>query len=135
MSKKKNTRDSQTVLLIDASETDAAQLHNELPGWLWLGASEDWPSNGDLKSTNQPIDAIIVFAHKDKEKRALDMLFRIDEKQELKGVPLFIAANRYQMDLAHEVKRLPRGDFLFTPINKKTLAKKMRERANEGVKA
>lgn len=135
MSKSNHTFDSRAVLLIDAPEADVAQLHNDLPGWLWLGASEDWPFDGDPKSTDQPLDAIIVFAHKDKEKRALDICSRIYEKQELKDVSLFIAASRYQMNLAHEVKRLPQGDFLFTPIDKNTLAKKMRKRAKEDVNA
>jgi hypothetical protein len=126
MSKSNQTSNSRAVLLIDAPEADVIQLHNDLPGWLWLGASENWPFDGDLKPTNHPIDAIIVFAHKEKEKRALDICSRIYEKQELKGVSLFIAGSRYQMDLAHEVKRLPRGDFLFTPIDKNELLERMR---------
>jgi hypothetical protein len=131
MSNSNHTFDSRTVLLTDAPEADVVQLHDDLPGWHWLGAPEDWLHDGGLKPTNQSIDAVIVFVHKDKEERALDTLSRIYEKQELEDVPLFIATSRYQMDLAHEVKRLPRAAFLFTPINKNKLWDRIR--TEEGV--
>ena len=135
MSNSTRTSDSQTVLLIDAPEKEVVRLHKDLPGWCWLGASDNWPSNGDTKPTDRSIDAIIVFAHKDKETRALDMCSRLCEKDDLERVPLFVAASRYQMNLVHEVKRLPRGDFIFTPIDKNTLLEKMKERAKEGANA
>ena len=135
MPKSTRTNDSQAVLLIDAPEEEVVRLHKDLPGWRWLGASDDWPSNGGTNSADQSIDAIIVFAHKDKERHALDTCFRLCEKEDMENVPLFIAASRYQMNLVNEVKRLPRGDFLFTPIDTHTLLKKMKERAKEGVNA
>lgn len=102
------------------------RLHKNLPGWLWLGASEEWPSNVALKPADQSIDAVIVFAHKDREKRALDVFSHLCDEKEMDSVPLFIAASRYQMNLAHEVKKRARGDFLFTPINTNTLVDKMK---------
>jgi hypothetical protein len=133
MSKSASTHDSQAVLLVDAPEEEVVHLHKDLPDWLWLGAPEEWPSDANPKPTDQSIDAVIVFARKEKEKRALDVFSRLCDKKEMENIPLFIAASRYQMNLAHEVKRRPRGDFLFTPINPNTLLKKIREK--EGAKS
>jgi hypothetical protein len=44
----------------------------------------------------------------------------------MESVPPFIAGNRYQMDLAHAVRRLPRGYLLFAPIDEDELLDKMR---------
>jgi hypothetical protein len=57
----------------------------------------------------------------------------ICEKKDMESFPLFIAGNRYQMDLVHAVKKLPQVDFIFTPIDKDVLLDKMR--AKQGVKA
>ncbi|MBN2316282.1 MAG: hypothetical protein JXM79_20305 [Sedimentisphaerales bacterium] len=131
MSKSDHTFDSWTVLLVYAWEADVARLHDDLPGWHWLGVSGDWPLDGESKCKDPSLDGVIVFAHKDTEGRTHDMLLRLYKKQELEDVSLFIVASRYQMDLAHEVKRLPRANFLFTPINKNELLDKMR--SEEGV--
>ena len=124
MSKRTRTRDSHAVLLVDATEEEVMQLRKEMPDWLWF--REDRLFDFTPKPASHSIDVIIVFARKDREKRALDVCTRICEKNDLESVPLFIAANRYQMDLAHEVKRLPQVDFIFTPIEKDVLLDKMR---------
>ena len=124
MSKRTRTRDSHAVLLVDATEEEVMQLRKEMPDWLWF--REDRLFDFAPKPASHSIDVIIVFARKDRERRALDVCTRICEKNDLESVPLFIAANRYQMDLAHEVKRLPQVDFIFTPIEKDVLLDKMR---------
>jgi len=124
MSKSARKEDSRAVLLVDATQEEVKRLRKEMPDWLWFG--EDRLFDFTPKPASHSIDVIIVFARKDREKRALDVCTRICEKNDLESVPLFIAANRYQMDLAHEVKRLPQVDFIFTPIEKDVLLDKMR---------
>jgi response regulator RpfG family c-di-GMP phosphodiesterase len=116
------------VLIIDATEQEVMQLRNDMPGWLWFG--EDWLFDFAPKPAGHSIDVIIVFARKDREKRALDVCTRIREKKDMESVPLFIAGNRYQMDLVHAVKRLPQVDFIFTPIDKDGLLDKMKKHVN-----
>ena len=131
MSKSARKEDSRAVLLVDATQEEVEQLRKEMPDWLWFG--EDRLFDLTPKPASHSIDVIIVFARKDREKRALEVCTRISEKKDMESVPLFIAANRYQMDLAHAVKRLPQVDFIFKPINKAVLLDKMK--AKKGVKA
>lgn len=131
MSKSARKEDSRTVLLVDATQEEVEQLRKEMPDWLWFG--EDRLFDLTPKPASHSIDLIIVFARKDREKRALEVCTRISEKKDMESVPLFIAANRYQMDLAHAVKRLPQVDFIFKPINKDVLLDRMR--AKKGVEA
>jgi hypothetical protein len=130
MSKSNCRRNSHAVLLVDATQKEIMQLREEMPGWLWFG--EDMLFDFAPKPAGHSIDVIIVFARKDREKRALDVCSRICEKKDMESVPLFMAGNRYQMNLAHEVKRLPQVDFIFTPINKDELLDKIR--AQKGLK-
>lgn len=129
MSKRNDARNLGSILLVDATQEEVLRLRKEMPGWLWF--AEDWPFDWNPKPSGESIDAIIVFARKDREKRALDVCMHLCEKQEVEGVPLFIAGSRYQMSLAHEVRRLPRGDFIFTPIDEDALLDRIR--AEEGV--
>lgn len=131
MSKSTCKRNSHAVLLVDAPQEEITQLREEMPDWLWFGEDRLFDFAPNLASHS--IDVIIVFARKDREKRAIDVCTHICEKKELESIPLFIAGNRYQMDLAHAVKRLPQVDFIFTPIDKDVLLDKMR--AKKGVKA
>ena len=128
MSKSTRKRNSHAVLLVDATQEEIMQLREEMPGWLWFG--EDRLFDLDPKPASHSIDMIIVFARKDREKRALDVCERIREKKDMESVSLFIAGSRYQMNLAHEVKRLPQVDFIFTPIDKDELLEKMKKHVN-----
>jgi len=131
MSKKTQKRDSYAVLLVDATKEEVQQLRKEIPDWLWF--REDRLFDFTPRPASHSIDVIIVFARKDREKRAIDVCMSMCEKNDLNGVSLFIAGNRYQMNIAHTVKRLPRVDFIFTPIEKDGLLDKMR--VNKSVKA
>lgn len=73
----------------------------------------------------QAFQAIIVFAGQGTEALALAICQQICEKQLLDGVPLLVAGSRYQMSLGHAVKRLPRGCFVFMPIEKESLLKEI----------
>jgi hypothetical protein len=131
MSKRTQTRDSHSVLLVDATKEEVMQLRKEMPDWLWF--REDRLFDFTPKPASHSIDVIIVFARKDREKRAIDVCMSLCDKNNLESVSLFIAGNRYQMDLAHTVKRLPQVDFIFTPIEKDVLLDKIR--VKNGVKA
>jgi hypothetical protein len=124
MPKTTRTSDSHAVLLVDATKEEVTQLRKEMPDWHWF--REDRLFDFTPKSASHSIDVIIVFARKDKEKHAIDVCTSLRDKNDLESIPLFIAANRYQMHLAHEVKRLPQVDFIFTPIEKDVLLDKMR---------
>lgn len=128
MPKSTSKRNSHAVLLVDATQEEIMQLREEMPDWLWFG--EDMLFDFAPKPAGHSIDVIIVFARKDREKRAIDVCERICEKKDMESVPLFIAGNRYQMNLAHEVKRLPQVDFIFTPIDKDELLDKMKKHVN-----
>jgi len=128
MSKSTRTHDSRAVLLVDATQEEVMQLRKQMPGWLWFG--EDWLFDLGPKPVGQSIDAVVVFARKNREKRVLDVCMRICEKKNMESVPLFIVGNRYQMDLAHAVRRLPRGDFIFTPIDEDELLDKIKKNIN-----
>jgi response regulator RpfG family c-di-GMP phosphodiesterase len=131
MSKRTDTRDSHAVLLVDATKEEVTRLRKEMPDWHWF--REDRLFDFTPKPASHSINAIIVFARKDREKHAIDVCTQICEKKDMETVPLFIAGNRYQMDLVHTVKQLPRVDFIFTPIEKDALLDKMR--AKKYVKA
>lgn len=131
MSKTTHTSDSHAVLLVDATKEEVTRLRKEMPDWHWF--REDRLFDFTPKPASHSIDVIIVFARKDKEKRAIDVCTSLCDKNDLESVPLFIAANRYQMQLVHEAKRLPQVDFIFTPIEKDELLDKMR--VKKGMKA
>jgi hypothetical protein len=124
MSKRIRTHNSQVFLLVDVTQEEVMQLRKEMPGWLWF--AEDWPFDWDPQPPGHSVDAIIVFARKDRERRALDVCMRLCEIRDMDTVPLFIVGSRYQRSLAHAVRRLPRGDFIFRPIEENELLNRMR---------
>ena len=127
VTKRNDSDDSFAVLLVDSTAEEVAQLRKDMPGWLWIEAPEGWPFNFEARDEDQSLDAIIVFARRDREAQALDVCKHTYQEKMMKGVPLLVAASRYQMSLAHEVRRLPRGNFIFTPIDEKSLLEKINE--------
>jgi response regulator RpfG family c-di-GMP phosphodiesterase len=127
MSKSTHTGDSRAVLLVDASEQEVVRLRNEMPGWHWEQAANDWPFDLEGKRADCPLDAVIVFASKNEESRALDISRRICEDKSTKDIPLLVAASRYQMSLVNELRQLPLVDFIFTPIDENTLLDKIKK--------
>lgn len=121
MTKSNNIDNQNAVLVVNTDSKDVLQLHQDLPGWLWIEAPDGWPFEKETKPIVQSLEAIIVFASRGIEARALAICKHICEKQLLSELPLLIAGSRYQMPLAHAVKQLPRGNFIFTPIEEKTL--------------
>jgi hypothetical protein len=127
MSKSAYTGDPRAVLLVDATEQGVIRLRDEMPGWLWVEAPNDWPFDLEAKPADWPFDAVIVFARKDEESRVLDICRRICEDKSTEGVPLLVAASRYQMSLVNKLRQLPRGHFIFTPIHENSLLDIMEE--------
>lgn len=127
MSQHKPKHDSPTILLVDATETQVMQLREAMPNWVWIEAPEGWPFEGETESAAGSFDAIIVFAYKNREARALEACRRICKGETIVGGPLLVAGTRYQMALAHEVRQLPRGHFVFTPIDENTLLDRMQK--------
>jgi len=127
MTKRTDTKACGAVLLVDADPKEIMQLHQNMPKWLWVKAPNGWPFEKEAEPMAQSFQAIIVFAGQGKEKRALDVCKHIREQQIMDGVLLLIAANRYQMALVNKVKKLSRGNFIFTPIEESTLLNRIKE--------
>jgi hypothetical protein len=121
MAKPKNKDKQNTVLIANADSKQVIKLRQDLPNWRWIEAPDGWPYEKDKKSKAQSSEAIIVFAGRGTEARALAICKHICEQQLFSELPLLIAGSRYLMPLAHAVKRLPRGNFIFTPVEEKTL--------------
>jgi len=122
-----NKNNQSTVLLVNAESKEVMQLRQDMPDWLWIEAPDRWPFAKETEPMAQAFQAIIVFAGQGTEARALAICKQICEKKLLDGVPLLVAGSRYQMSLGHAVKRLPRGNFIFMPIEKNALLNKLKE--------
>jgi len=122
-----DTNDSCAVLLVDATSEEVMQLRKDMPGWLWIEAPKGWPFNAETRRTGQSLEAIIVFARRDRETQALDVCKHICQEKTMNDVPLLVAASRYQMSLVNKLKQLPRGHFIFTPIDENSLSDTMNE--------
>ncbi len=127
MTKRTDTNDSCAVLLVDATAEEVAQLRKDMPSWFWIEAPKDRPFNFETRPTSQPLDAIIVFARRDREAQTLDVCKHICQEKMMKGVPLLVAASRYQMSLVNKLKQLQGGQFIFTPIDENSLLDTMNE--------
>ena len=122
MTKRTDANDSCAVLLVDCTAEEVAQLRKDMPGWLWIEAPKGWPFDFETRPTDQSLDAIIVFARRDREAQALDVCKHICQEKTMKGVPLLVAISRYQMSLVNKLKQFPRGQFIFTPIDENSLS-------------
>lgn len=127
MTKRTDANDSCAVLLVDCTAEEVAQLRKDMPGWLWIEAPKGWPFDFETRPTDQSLDAIIVFARRDREAQALDVCKHICQEKTMKGVPLLVAASRYQMSLVNKLKQFPRGQFIFTPIDENSLLDTMND--------
>lgn len=127
MTKRTYKRDSRTFLVVGATEAEVMQLRQDMPNWLWIEAPKGWPFNKETTPLAQSFQAIIIFARQNEEEPALDVCNHICDEKTMDGVPLLVAASRYQMVLANKVKRLPRGHFIFTPIEENTLLDRINE--------
>ena len=127
MPERTSRKDSCPVLLVDATEAEVMQLRKDMPGWPWMEAPKGWPFTKKAAPIAQSIKVILVFAHKNKETRALDVCKHICEEKTMDGVTLLVAASRYQMTLANDVKRLTRGHSIFMPIEEESLLNRINE--------
>ncbi len=127
MANTSNTNNQNTVLLVNAEPKEVLQLRQDMPDRLWIEAPEGWPFANETDLAALSFQVIIVFARKGTEALALAICKQICEKQLLNEVPLLVVGSRYQMALAHAIKRLPRGSFILTPIEKNALMNKLKE--------
>jgi hypothetical protein len=125
MAKISNKNNQSAALLVNVDSTEVMQLRQDMPEWLWIEAPEDWPFKMETKPIAQSFEAIIVFASHRTEAYALAICKHICEKQLLSELPLLVAGSRYQMALAHAVKRLSRGNFIFIPLKEDSLLKEI----------
>jgi hypothetical protein len=81
----------------------------------------------ESKPSDCRFDAVVVFAGKDREDRVIDTCRLLCENKSIEGVPLLLAASRYQMSLVNKLRQLPLVDFIFTPIEEDTLNEKIKK--------
>ena len=131
MTRAEDANNHNAVWLVNAESKEIAQLRQDMSDWLWVEAPEGWPFTNETEPVAQAFRAIIVFARQGKEARALAICKHICERQTLDEVPLLVAGSRYQMVLGHAVKRLSRGNFIFTPIEQENLLKTIQKSQSE----
>lgn len=107
------------------------RLKATMPHWHWEQPPPDWSAGIGSLRTDQPIDAVIVFAKPNDEKRALALCQEIRNRPELASIPLLVAINRYQLSLGNDVRRLPNAHFILTPIEEQRLESKLEEMGSE----
>jgi hypothetical protein len=115
------------VLLIEATEQQVSRLQSEMSGWFWEQAPNNWPSNLESKPSDCRFDAVIVFAGKERDDLVIETCRLLCENKSVEGVPLLLAASRYQMSLVNKLRQLPLVDFIFTPIEEDTLLDKIKK--------
>jgi len=109
------------ILLVDNSPEQAEQMRNSVSRWPLKEVSSDTVCEARDPDATEHADAIIVFAHKDEEKHALEVCRQLRNLDTYNEVPLLVAITIYQMPLANAVKRLPNAHFVFTPIKDEEL--------------
>jgi hypothetical protein len=120
-----------TLVLVEPSAEDIAQLGMELPDWQWVEAPEDWSGSGREHPFRGPVRAVIVFARTNEENHALGLCQAIRQRPEMVGVPLLVAITMYQMLLGTEVKKMPNAHFIFKPVREHQLRARMGEAGSE----
>lgn len=125
MAKTRNTNNQNAVLIVNAESKKVLQLRQDMPGLLLIEAPNGWPFTKETEPAAQVFQAIIVCSEQGTEARALAICKHICENQLLDEIPLLVAGSRYQMALAHAIKRLSRGNFIFAPIEEESLLKEI----------
>jgi len=116
-----------TILLVEPSSQQIAQLKRDIPDWNWIEMPPPQHDTGVFISGQSQVDVVIVFAKSNEEEYALTLCEKIRKLPELNSIPLLVAINRYQMMLGNDVKHLPLSHFIFAPIDKNSLIEKLEE--------
>ena len=115
-----------TILMVEVNPEQVSQLKNDIPEWNWQEAPPNWISGSSgLPTTDEALDAVIVFAKKKEDEHTLTLCKEIRQHHEMDGIPVLVAINMYQMMLGNEVRRLPCAHFIILPIEKETLHSKL----------
>jgi response regulator RpfG family c-di-GMP phosphodiesterase len=120
-----------TVLLVNATDNRDAQLDQPSfeHDWSFIEAPPDWRPGQGVPGGGVPVQGVIVFSRRYREKDALAMCKAIRECPSFDDVPLLVAITMYQMPLGNNVKRLPHADFIFTPLKEEELLKRLNDMA------
>jgi len=109
------------ILLVEPSAEQVARLRETMPAVDWHEAPPDWPTRGGRLPVETPVAAIIVFAHRDEEERALERCRAVREHSEASRIPLLVCISMFQMALANTIRRLPKAYFVISPIEEGAL--------------
>jgi hypothetical protein len=93
--------------------------------WNCIEASPDWYPSQGFPVLDGKVAGIIIFSKKYQEKEALEICKSIREQRELDNIPLLVAITMYQMPLGNSVKKLPDANFIFVPLEKDALKKRL----------
>ncbi len=117
--------DQAEIMLIDAQHApnEAKRLKNAFPRWTWREMdSERFPHEAE---TAPSPDAFVVLTNKGTEKQAIEICDRVRASHQ--QVPVLVGITIYQMMLGNEVKKRKRCNFIFTPIEKDDVVRKLEE--------
>ena len=116
---------SPLMLLVQPPDGELERLEEKLPGWDLSEADGDaLPAKVAPREAKQT-SAVLVYARKDEEAAVLEMCRRLRESPAFEQVPVLVGITIYQMPLGNDVKRLPRSNFIFTPIEEDDLRKRV----------
>jgi response regulator RpfG family c-di-GMP phosphodiesterase len=119
-------QDGPTALLVEPRPEHHETLKHVLPEWSLVDASGSSLREEHRAPVSQP-DVIIVFSRTHEEERAEEIAQIIRRRREYERTPLLVAITIYQMPLGHNVKKLPRTDFIFMPIERTDLEQRLEE--------
>ncbi len=115
------------VLTVGFSSSEVERLSGVCTDAEFLEADSAKHVTDVIKSTAQSdVDLLIVSTRDRAQNEAVTECAHLREHEALDGVPMLAAISRYQMDIAHEVGRLRKVDFIIQPIEGHELKKKMR---------
>ena len=119
-------KEQNRVLAIGFSSTEVERLSGVCTDAEFLEADSAKHATDVLKSAESDVDLLIVSTRDRAQDEAITECTRLRAHEALGGVPMLAAISRYQMDIAHEVGRLRKVDFIIQPIEGWELEKKMR---------
>ena len=104
----------EVAVLVEPEEEQHRQLEQELPSWRLV----ELPAGQVTEdaSTVDSADVVLVFAKAHEEDHALEVSKQVRGDHRFDDVPLLVAISIYQMPLGHDIRKLPKADFIFSPI-------------------
>jgi len=108
------------VAVFNAGPDALAEMQRRLDGCECEPASFDADSQAIAASFREPPDILLVYGCDDPHD-AVDLCHHIRSAQQLRNVPLLLVITRYQIYIAHELRKMERSHFIMTPVEEADL--------------